>query len=65
MTFTMDDFKVGDRVEIHPATDLWMRGARFGTVTKIGRKYVHVKLDNTGAVTHFAPRNIYAVHTHN
>ena len=27
-------FKPGDRVELHPATDLWMRGARFGTVTR-------------------------------
>ena len=24
--------KVGDRVEIHPGTDLWMMGARYGTV---------------------------------
>ena len=24
---------VGDRVELHPGTDLWMRGARYGTVT--------------------------------
>lgn len=23
---------VGDRVELHPGTDLWMRGAQFGTV---------------------------------
>lgn len=28
-------FTVGDRVEIHPGTDLWMRGARYGTVTRI------------------------------
>lgn len=26
---------VGDRVELHPGTDLWMRGARYGTVTMI------------------------------
>ena len=25
----------GDRVEIHPGTDLWMMGARYGTVRKI------------------------------
>ena len=25
-------FTVGDRVEIHPGTDLWMMGARYGTV---------------------------------
>ena len=25
-------FAVGDRVEVHPGTDLWMMGARYGTV---------------------------------
>ena len=40
--------RVGDRVELHPGTDLWMAGARFGTVVRMsltrGDK-VHVKLD--------------------
>jgi hypothetical protein len=26
---------VGDRVELHPATDLWMRGAKFGRVVRL------------------------------
>lgn len=37
------DFKAGDRVELHPACDLWMRGARFGTVkhvTRMGKVFV-------------------------
>jgi len=25
-------YGIGDRVEIHPGTDLWIRGARYGTV---------------------------------
>ena len=25
-------YNLGSRVELHPGTDLWMRGARFGTV---------------------------------
>jgi len=25
-------YGIGDRVEIHPGTDLWMRGARYGEV---------------------------------
>lgn len=29
------DLKVGVRVEIHPATDEWMRGARYGEVRRI------------------------------
>ena len=35
--FDGNGISVGDRVELHPATDLWMRGARYGTVTKIGK----------------------------
>lgn len=38
--------KEKDRVQLHPGTDLWMRGARFGTVVKVGRnKRVQVLLD--------------------
>jgi hypothetical protein len=40
------DFTVGQRIELSPACDLWMRGARFGNVAKIGRKFVTVKLDH-------------------
>ena len=40
--YTLKDFKVGDRIELHPATDLWMRGARYGTIEAIGRKYLTV-----------------------
>ena len=28
-------YTVGDRVEIHPGTDLWAMGARYGTVRTI------------------------------
>jgi hypothetical protein len=34
-----------DRVELHPATDLWMRGARYGTVARIEGGKVWVELD--------------------
>ena len=40
-------FRAGDRIELHPACDLWMRGARFGTVTRVltvGR--LRVKMDH-------------------
>lgn len=46
MTDKPADFHVGQRVELHPACDLWMRGARFGTVVKVGRKHVHVRMDH-------------------
>ena len=38
------DFRVDDIVFIHPATDTFMRGQRYGVVTKIGRQHVHVRL---------------------
>ena len=41
-------YGVGDRVEIHPGTDLWMRGARFGTVVRRSATpadRVHVEMD--------------------
>lgn len=45
--YSIHDFIVGARVELHPATDLWMRGDRYGTVTKLGRLFVHVRLDKS------------------
>jgi hypothetical protein len=50
MTLTMGDFeKVGIRVEMHPCTDWWMQGDRFGTVVKIdvSNGWLHVKLDRS------------------
>jgi hypothetical protein len=45
-------FGVGDRVELHPGLDLWMRGARFGTVTRVRTRStrVNVRVDRTGRV---------------
>lgn len=54
----MEDFTVGARVQLHPATDLWMRGARFGEIVKVGRKWLHVKVDRTGKVVKLSPSNV-------
>lgn len=40
------DFPVDARVELHPACDLWMRGARFGTVRGRTRNFVKVRMDH-------------------
>lgn len=39
--------QTGDRIEMHPGTDLWMRGARFGDVlyAPTNADYVVVELD--------------------
>ena len=47
-------YALGDRVEIHPGTDYWMRGARYGTVVRVSltpKDRVHVQLDKVaGAI---------------
>lgn len=43
--YTADDFAKGDRVELSPATDLWMRGVRYGTVDYVKAGYIYVSLD--------------------
>ena len=48
-----DGVDVGDRVEIHPGFDLWMRGAKYGIVRKVydspmeGCLCAEVRMDNT------------------
>lgn len=59
MSYTLNDFTKGDRVELHPATDLWMRGARYGTVVGIGRNVLRVSVDRLNdRVVRVAPANI-------
>lgn len=57
-SFTVRDFKVGDRIELHPATDNWMRGLRYGTVTRVGNRYVTLVMDAGGPESKCAPENI-------
>jgi hypothetical protein len=42
-------YTIGDRVELHPATDLWMAGAKFGIVVGLSitpNDMVRVRLDH-------------------
>jgi hypothetical protein len=50
--------RLGDRVQLHPATDLWMRGAKYGTVVKFGRKYLHIQLDINDKIVKMLPTNV-------
>lgn len=38
----------GDRVKIAPHSDIFMMGERYGEVTSIGRKWIHVKGERSG-----------------
>lgn len=57
MTYTIDDFFPGDRVELNPATNLWRQGARHGHVSSVGRRHVTVTLDG-GCNVRLCPEDI-------
>lgn len=42
------DCKVGDRVKLHPATDSWMKGDRYGTIDGTWFNFYWVRLDKSG-----------------
>ena len=49
------DFKVGQRVQLHPATHRAMIGDRFGKVVGLGPVLVHVKMDESGHTIRIHP----------
>lgn len=55
---TTTEFSKGDRVQLHPATNLWMRGARYGVVISATRRHVLVILDMTGKIVRVDPANL-------
>lgn len=61
MDYTLETFVVGMTVSSHPATDAWMRGDRYGTVVKVGRKFVHVRMNRSGQLRKFHPSNLVPV----
>lgn len=46
------------RVELHPATDAWMQGDRFGVVERIGKRWIYVRLDRSQRILPFSLRNL-------
>ncbi len=61
---TLNDFTKGDRIEMHPATDMWMRGARYGTIIGITRKSLRVELDHMAGIYRVSPDNIGSIIGH-
>jgi len=47
------DYKVGQHVKIAAWTDTFMRGETHGTITKVGRKLVHVRGQRSGRIFKF------------
>jgi hypothetical protein len=48
-------FRVGERVSMHPVTDAFMMGDRYGEVSKLGKKLVYVKMDKSGKTRIVSP----------
>ena len=46
---------LGYRVQLHPGTDAWARGDRYGEVVKLGRRHLHVKMDKSGRTLRAPP----------
>lgn len=58
----MGDFRPGDRVMAHPATDAWMQGDRYGVVAKISpRATVLVRMDRSKRLRRFLPENLEVI----
>ena len=55
---TLNDFHVGDRVQLSPACDRWMMGDRFGEVVAIGRVLLKVHMDRSGKTIDIIPDRI-------
>jgi hypothetical protein len=56
-----DRITAGDRIELHPATDAWMSGDRYGVVQRVGTTRVQVKLDRSGRERFVRFENIASV----
>ena len=52
------NIKPGHRVQLHPATNAWMQGDRYGTIVQVGTKLVTVKLDTSGRTLRFHPAGL-------
>ncbi len=57
----LKNLNVGDRVQMHPESDSWMRGDRFAEVVLLAHINVHVRFDHSSRVVDVNPRNILEV----
>lgn len=58
--------RIGERVELHPGTDAWMRGDRFGEIVAVIERHgrpvtVRVLMDKSGRVLRLDPNRVEVV----
>ena len=54
----LEQFAVGDRIELAPHLDRWMMGDRYGEIVKIGGRFLHVLMDRTDKIVYVVPENV-------
>lgn len=60
--YSMASFRIGQRVQLHPCTDHWMRGDKYGTITRIvGHSWLTVQMDSGRMLRHFHYQNIVEI----
>lgn len=54
---------VGERVQLHPRTDAWMAGDRFGTVERVSHRgpFVTIRMDRSGLARTLAAHYVTTV----
>lgn len=58
--------RIGERVELHPGTDAWMRGDRCGEIVAVIERHgqvtsLRVKLDKSGRVLKLDPNRVEVI----
>jgi hypothetical protein len=57
MRNTLADFRIGQRVQLHPTLDPRTMGSRYATVVLLGRALVYVDVDKVG-LRGYLPRDL-------
>ena len=62
------EYRKGDRVQLHPATEHWMRGDRYGAIVKVmpalsplQSDFYRIKLDKSGSIINLSAGNIFGL----
>ena len=56
-----EDLQTGQRVELHPGTDRWMRGDRYATIQRVttrGQRRYWLLFDKSNALKAFSASNV-------
>ena len=59
----MADYRIGMRAELHPATDAWMRGDRYGDIVLVSKdgQTFRIRMDRSGKTLTVSERNLARV----